>query len=214
MEELNNILKEINNKFWKFIKEQHITTIINAHHYYRDYLIEKKGTTERKIEWGGSNNKIELDERDIVILDMLSKNSRINSVEISSKLKISPDTVIQRIKKLERLEVIEHYMIWPDVNKLKGIYYKVLINLHNFNNEKENKLYNYCLQNPNIVYLVNCLGDWQLEIDIEVESIQEFRKLIRDFLSNFSEIVSDYTALNIYEEYKFKLFEKEIFSNL
>jgi len=212
MEELNEILKDINSKFWKFIKEQHITTIINAHHYYRDYLIEKRGTTERKIEWGGSRNKVELDEKDLFIIDMLSKNSRVNSVEISSKLKISPDTVIQRIKKLEKLKVIEHYMIWPNVNKLKGIYYKVLISLHNFNNERENKLYNYCLQNSNIVYLVNCLGDWQLEVDIEVENVQQFRNIMRNFLNNFSEIVSDYTALNVYEEYKFRFFEKELFN--
>ena len=66
------------------------------------------------------------------------------------------------------------------------------------------------MQNPNIVYIVNALGNWQLELDIEVKDIQEFRNLMRNFMSNFSDIVSDYTALNIYEEYKYRFFEKKL----
>ena len=33
--------------------EQEITTIINAQHFYRNYLIERKETSEREIIWGG-----------------------------------------------------------------------------------------------------------------------------------------------------------------
>jgi Lrp/AsnC family transcriptional regulator, regulator for asnA, asnC and gidA len=210
MQELDMILNKINSKFWKMIKERQITTIIKAHHYYRDYLIGSRGTTERKIEWGGVGQNIEIDEKDIEILDSLCENSRINAVEISNMLHISSDSVIQRIRKLQESNVLTHYMIWPNVNKLKGIYYKVLVRLHNLNEANEKKLYQYCLNNPNIVYLVHCLGDWQLEIDLEAENTEEFRSLMKDFLNNFSEIISDYTALNIYEEYKFRFFEKEI----
>lgn len=210
MIELNSILKKINNKYWQFFKEQNITTIINAHHFYRDYLISDKGTTERKIEWGGKLSEIDMDNKNIEILHFLCENSRISSVEIASKLNISPDAVIQRIKKLELSNVITHYMIWPNVNKLKGIYYKVLIKLHNLNDETEKLLYSYCMENPNIVYTLNCIGDWQFEMDVEVENIEQFRSLIRDFINTFPNIVSDYTALNIYEEYKFRFFEKEI----
>lgn len=212
MIELNKTIKEINNKYWNFILKQDITIIINANHFYRDYLIEQKVTTERKIEWGGISKEVRLDDINIRILDLLCENSRINAVEIASKLNISPDAVIQRIKKLENSQVITHYMIWPNVTKLKGIFYKVLVSLHNITNEQEKKLYSYCLQNPNIVYTVNCLGDWQFEIDIEVENVEEFRELIRDFLNNFSDIVSDYSPLNIYEEYKFRFFEKGVMS--
>lgn len=208
--ELNNVLKEIESKYWKFIKEKDISTIIDALHFNRDYLIEKEKSSERKAFWGGKQEKIKLDEMNFKILDELSRNSRISSVEIASKLKISPDSVIQRIKGLERSKVIINYMIWPNVNKLTGLYYKVLVTLHNMNEEKENQLRNYCLQNPNIVYMLNSFGPWQLELDIEVENINQFRSLIREFLNKFSDIVSDYSPLNIFEEYKFRFFEKEV----
>jgi len=99
-------------------------------------------------------------------------------------------------------------MIWPDVNKLIGEFYKVLVTLKNLTKEKEKQIQEYCLQHPNIVYLVNTLGPWQLELDVEVENTQHFREVIRDFLNTFPEVVSDYTPLNVYEEYKFRFFEK------
>lgn len=208
--ELNSFMTQLRNKYWQFIMEQDTSTIVRGQYFHRDYLIGEKGTTERIIDWGGSPEEIKLDEKNIMILDKVSKSTRVTAVEIAKNTKISADSVIQRLKKLEKEKIIQHYLIWPDVNKLLGNYYKVLISLHNINEEKERKLLSYCLENPFIVYSVNTYGGWQFEIDVEVKDIQHFRDLIRDFLNNFSDIVSDYTALNIYEEYKYRFFEKEI----
>ncbi len=208
--ELDYLLRDINNSYWKFIKEQHITTISNARHYYREYLLDDKNLSEREIIWGGNPEKTDLDKTNIIILDQLCGDSRINSVNISSKIGISPESIIKRIKKLERSQIITHYMIWSNVNLLKGIYYKVLVKFHNVKENDERELVNYCSKNSNIIYTVNCVGDWQFEMDIEVGDILEFRKIIREFTNKFYKIISDYTALNIYEEYKFRFFEKEI----
>lgn len=104
-------------------------------------------------------------------------------------------------------------MVWPDNLKMAQQYFKVLVALHNINEEKEKAIAGYCRQNPNIVYILNALGPWQLELDVEVKNITEFRNLIRGFLNKFADIISDYSALNIYEEYKFTFFEKEAFKN-
>lgn len=205
--ELDSIMKAINNKYWKFIKEQDTATIIKGRHFYRDYLIEKRGTTERTIVWGGALKEAKLDSINKTILGEFSNNLRISAVEIAEKLRVSPDMVISRIKQLEHSGILMHYMIWPDVAKLKGMYYKVLVSLYNLNPKREQQLTYFCLENPNIVYIVDALGPWQFEMDIEVEDTQEFRSIMREFLNNFSDIVSDYTALNIYEEYKFRFFE-------
>jgi Lrp/AsnC family transcriptional regulator, leucine-responsive regulatory protein len=203
--ELNEIIKDIRNKYAKFFLNMEIVPIIRGIHFYRDYLIGKKGTTKRKIVWGGKEEPVKLDQKNIEIINLLCKNGRTSAVEIAKEINISSDAVIQRIKHLENSRVIEHYMIWPDVNKLKGLYYKVLVTLKE--TKSEEKLYEYCLQNPNIVYIVNCFGPWQFEMDIEVENIEEFRNVMRDFLNSFPEMISDYTPLNIYKEYKFRFFE-------
>lgn len=208
MIELDKVIKEIEGKYWKFIKEKDISTIISAHHFYRDYLINEKNP-ERGTEWGGIKENIKLDELNLNILDLLCKNPRATAVEISQKLHLSPDAIIQRIKNLEKSQVITQYMIWPNVNRLQGQYYKVLVNLHNINQDKEKQLASFCSTNHNIVYALNSLGPWQFEMDIEVSDQAEFRDIMRQFLNNFSELISDYNTLNIYNEYKFCFFEKE-----
>ncbi len=208
MFELHKIIMDIHNKYGRFIKESDTTTIVQAQYFYRDYLIDKKATTERVIEWGGKPVDIKLDKIDITILKELSKNSRVRATEIATKLKISADTIIKRIKNLEKAHIIEHYMIWPDVSKLQGIFFKVLITLNNMNQQKEKQLIEYCLNKKNIIYMVNCLGPWQLEIDIEVKNIEEFRELMREFMNNFSGIVSDYSTLTIWEEYKYRFIDE------
>ncbi len=210
--ELNKLLKEIITTNQKIIMSYDITTIVNARHFYRDYLINKNSQTERKIFWGEEISVPKLDNTNIIILDEISKNSRINSVEIADKLKISADAIIQRIKKLEEEKIIENYLLWPNVNKLIGIFHKVLITLKNLDEEKEKELVSYCLNNSNIVYIVNTIGSWQFEVDVEAKDITEFRNLMRDLLNKFSDIISNYQVLNIYEEHKFRFFEKEIFN--
>lgn len=208
--ELNSIITQINNKFGKFIKSQDTTTIIDAHHFYRDYLIGNKATTERRIIWGGNPTEFQLDKINIEILDSISKDSRISAVDIADSLDVSADSILQRIKKLERAQIIEHYTIWPRVEKINRSYYKVLLSLQNVDEETEKKLIEYCLNDVNIIYVVKCLGQWQFELDIEVASLGEFRSLMRQFTNTFSKVVSGYSSLSIYEEYKYRFFEKEI----
>jgi len=209
--ELNKTIRDINNKFWKYFLDVTIIPIVYARYYYRDYLIGDSGTTEREILWGGDETAVDLDDVDIEILDKLSVNSRVSAVEIAGQLNVSSDSVLKRIKNLQDKGVIEHYMLWSNVNLLKGVYYKVLVSLNNLNDETERKIDAYCLQNPNIVFEIKVLGAWQLEMDIEVENIKELRVIVRDFINMFPDNVSDYSVLNIYEEHKYRFFSKELF---
>ncbi len=208
--DLNEKIKEINKICWKYTLQTDITSIIKAYHYYRDYLIQETGTTERKIFRGGKKENITLDHADKVILDFLAKDSRSAAVDIANQLGTSGDFVLKRIKRLERANIIQHYMVWPSVNKLVGAYYKVLIKLNNIDEKNESRLYSFCQNNPYIVYIVHCLGPWQFEMDVEVVNIEEFRKLMRNFLNQFSESISQYTTLNIYDEHKFQFFDKRM----
>lgn len=210
LKQLQEKLREINSKFSSVIKEYEITTIIEAKHFHRDYLTQSKSGTEREIKWGQNQEEAKIDEKDLKILDALSKNSRVTAVEISKEAKLSADSIIKRIENMEKKGIITNYTIWPNVNKLIGLYYKVLINTKNFNKENEKKFQDYCQNNANIVYVVNSLGKWQIELDIEIESLEEFRKIIKELTNNFSEIIINYTTLNIYNEHKFRFFDKEV----
>jgi Lrp/AsnC family leucine-responsive transcriptional regulator len=208
--ELDAFMKELNRNFWQYIMVADISSIIGAHYFHRNYLIGGRRETKRQIFWGISGVAAKLDKEDVGVLDALAESPRATSVEIAKRLGVSPDSVLRRIKRLEGQEILEHNMLWPDVNKLRGFYYKVLITLRNTTAEREEKLLKFCGSHPDIVYIVNCVGPWQFEIDVEVASMEEFRALMQSLLREFPDIVSDYTPLNIYEEHKYRFFEQKL----
>src|SRR3989344_5891027 len=55
--------------------------------------------------------------------------------------------------------------------------------------ERKRTLMEYCRMNSNIVYIVKCLGQWDFEIDIEVENTEKFREILMKFKTTFSDII-------------------------
>jgi DNA-binding Lrp family transcriptional regulator len=210
--ELSKILNDINKDYWKYIKKMDFATIIAGHHFSRDYLIKdlnKNKSLVKKdiITWTEARIANKLDNIDYLILNELSKNVRKSSTDIAKLVKTSPDTVILRIKKMEKLKVIQNYTIWPNVNNLIGQYYKILLTFNKSDDILEKKLLQYCNADSNIVYLVKTFGNWQYEIDIEVKSPEDMRELMRKFSTHFEESLLEYDVLNVYKEHKFKFFD-------
>jgi len=208
VEELAEHLKELDAKFGNFIAEREIVSIITGEYCVRDYLIDKKTYTKRKYFFGSVPQKVKIDEIDKKILVELGENARISSVEIASKLNLSADAIAKRIKKLEQRGIIQNYNIVPNEEIYPFTHYKILVALHNANEQKEKKLEEYCRQNKNIWYFCKCLGSWNFEIDLDVSSRDEFRKFLRDFKISFFDIIKDYSVLTAFRTNKYNFCPK------
>ncbi len=201
---LDKTLTELNKKFGNYISERQIATIIKGEYFVRDYLIGKKEPSAyRESFFGAVPSPVKMDMYDWKILLHLGQNSRNTAVDIAREINLSADAVGERIRKLEKSGVIRHYNIVPNESKYPFQHYKVLISFRNITEEKERALREYCRINPNIVYVVKSLGPWEFEIDLEVESAEQFREIIMDVKSKFNDILKDYSALHIYQVHKY-----------
>ena len=204
IEHLDRTLKELNKKFGEYISERQIATILKGEYFIRDYLISKKEKGNfRKSFFGAVPSSAELDDTDWRILLELGKNSRTSAVEIAQIIGISADSIGKRIKQLEKSGVIKHYNIVPNEAKYPYIHYKILVGLKNISEEREKILIEYCRINPNVVYVVKALGSWELEIDMEVENAEQFRRIMMDIKTEFKDIIRDYSSLLIYQVHKY-----------
>lgn len=201
---LDKTLKELDRHFGEFISEQQISTIIRGEYFLRDYLISKKlPSALRQSFFGSVPEQIKMDRLDWQILQELAKSSRQTAVEIANTIKLSADAVSDRIRRFERFGVIKHYNIVPNESVFPYFHYRVLLGLKNLSEEKENSLTEFCRINPNIVYIVKALGPWEFEIDLEVESVEQFRSIMMELKSEFKDIIKDYSALQIYRVHKY-----------
>ncbi|VVB78543.1 HTH-type transcriptional regulator Ptr1 [uncultured archaeon] len=139
------------------------------------------------------------DESDIKILRCLSKNARMSSVEISSKTKIPQTTVINRIRELEKKNVILGYRADINSKKLGYIYYAVEISLKDIDNLKE--METWLNTNPHTTWLQKIIGEFELELEIEVNDRIELDKFMQDFRDKFPNI----RKINYYPEDYWKI---------
>src|SRR3989338_736953 len=98
----SNILREFKNKFPDQIQNYDVLTTIEGFYFGRDYFTKDKRDRKKQIIFGGQLiNKLEIDNLDFKILQHFSEHGRINAIDIAHKAKVSPNTIILRIKSLK-----------------------------------------------------------------------------------------------------------------
>src|SRR3989338_6123762 len=168
------------------------------YHYSKGYLIGKKDGSQIRVL--GGNEKTNFDEKDIKILINLSKNARISLLDLSEKLKSSPESISYRIKQLEKRGIIQGYRAMIDVNKLGYEFYKTEIRLSSYMGFQ--KVLAFCHTHPNIYQVDKTIGGETLEIEFHVKNLKEMLKIMEDFEKEFPKLIERFDYLTVLSEEK------------
>jgi len=202
--EFDKFLSEFMGKFGKYISSKHISNTVYSYPFRKKYFLIKEEKRE-EIVWGGIPEKELIDKLSIKILKLIAEDSRMPIVEICEKLKTTPKTVISKIKYLEKRKVILGYRTILNLYKINKSNFKAIIYFQNISPEKEEKFKDFCRKNPNIIYYIKTIGEWDVELDIEIEGYKEFNSLIKEIKTNFGDIIKNIESVYIAEEPKGEL---------
>lgn len=203
---LNNIFKKIKDDLGQYFSKYNVSSSIFNYHFKRDYLLSKKREEFTPKYYGFEPKQDELDRLDAKIIIQLSENCRQNNQEIAKKLDVTYHTIKSRIYALEKKKIIQSHRILINLQKVNRKFYKALIKINNPTKDEEKKLYTFCSQFNFVVYLVEVLGEWQLEIETEVENQEEFTELLRKIRGEFPDLILDYEILQVTKEHKLNYF--------
>lgn len=143
------------------------------------------------------NNKVKVDKIDLIILKLLSENSRIKTIEISKKCKVSEKTIGSRIKNLIKKKVICGYGISIDYEKIGYHYFKTYMYLNKYN--YRNQIMSYLQNNPYIKTNDTVIGESHLEVDFILHNFSELYEIIQDIMNRFPEYLNNYLYSNVLE---------------
>ncbi len=197
IEELHEFYKEFETKFKKFLSEKKFAIYSNLYHFNRNYLGNFKEKNTLKL---GFSKKEKVDELDLKILKILSKNARTPTIEIAISLKVPATTVAHRIKQLENKKIIVGYSILFNFYKWNYNYFKVNLELKEISNIQ--KIIDYCESNKNIIYAMQTLGGNDLEIYFEsaqedlIKTMNELRTLFPEIRKWNYDILKKYHKFN------------------
>ena len=168
-------------------RESHYSKI---HIWRRNYLHPHEQPPCYRLIPGNSKTAAH-DRHDLELLSALSGNARLPTVELARIAGMSPTSVRYRLDALKKKGVILGFR--PRISfPLAGLsWYKVEFRLED--NRAKAKMLSYFEAHPNVVWAYESVGGGtELEVEMEVESHQQFREITDDIRSKFRGAIRTY----------------------
>lgn len=196
------ILKNSIAKFKENLKKYELMTFVDSFHFRRSYLIEEKRNDQKVSYFGGVKQKEKVDEADLKILKAINQHARKSNVKIAQELGFSPNTVMNRIKNLEKRGIIQGYSAFIHPTVFGAVCAKVLLYIRDISKKTEKKLLTFAVQEPTICFIEKVIAPWNYEYDVECNNEKEFRHLMRRIKDTFADELTDYEIIPFYYDNK------------
>ncbi len=141
---------------------------------------------------------MKLDDTDKKLLKLLQTDSKQTTKELSSKLNLSVTAVYERIKKLEREEIIDKYVVLLNGSKIDKSFVvfcqiKLIQQSKDFILGFEKEVVKF----SEILECFNVSGDYDYILKIVVKDMEEYRDFLVNKLSTLHQIGSKHSTFMI-----------------
>jgi len=212
LSELHNLMNRLHNYLKGHLKKEAIIINIADHNYSFNYLNENykfpiiediKSELNKKVY---SPTIIEKK-----ILKKLSESSLKSYLDLADELKVSYETVKSKIANLENRRVLNKSkaFILPEMIGYERYFF--LIELRSLEKSKINKLIEFSKYHPNIIYLIESIGPWNIVMNVCVKNIEELEKIMIEIKEKYGELINVVEYLRI-EKNIITYFNKKEFS--
>lgn len=203
LRDFERMILEVEDEFGGFIKMKTENIATDVIHLQNRFLLGKEETKELHLE--ETDERIELDDIDKEILEVLCKDARMPIVKIADEVEQSPKVVAYRIRKLEEKKLILGYRPIINHSRLGYTYYKLFISLNNISKPALAKLKAYIKAQPVVIYWVEGISlAADLDIELMVKDNQELFDFIENIRIKFPTMVSEYQTVVFMEMLKVK----------
>ena len=202
--QLNAIKQDFFRKYEKYITSYDVVFLVEGHTSQRTYLLNRKSMPQ-KIEKFIGTKTAEIDNKDKQIIRLIANNARFNYLDIAQKLNLNIKTVQKRVKELEKKGIIQGYVTFLDTKKIGYNFFKLCVYLQNYGSKLSSFL-RYCMELPNVVHIIESLGPWEIELEIETEGLEDFYNLTHEIRNHHSDIIKKTESVIISNEMKLDFF--------
>ena len=153
--------------------------------YKKTYLLneEYQKTNRELFVLRGGGKTVDIDEIDYIILNEIVNNAKISTIELTKKTNCSSKTINNRLKNLQKQEVILAYRVNIDHKKI-GVQ-NSSIDIYLKDHTKRRKIIEYIKFLPYVEYLIENIGWCDIQIEIWVPNFEKIREIIDDVETKF-----------------------------
>lgn len=205
--ELDDEVQRFFNKYSICIQQKAITTTLYLAHENRKFLeSRKKRKFEKVIDHTSKDRQEKIDNVDEKILRIITNNGRMQITEIAKRLKISQRIVQYRLKDMINKKIILAFKAHLNPKTLGRIFCKIIIYLSNPTGKKLNEFIHYVSSIPDTVWPQKVIGNWDFELDMELENYDKFQNIILDLKEKFPDVIKNHDFCIVSKEFKLDLY--------
>ncbi len=210
----DRLLQEILTVCRNHLHEYTFTTLVSAEHLGYKFLSLSESGDVSVIKQTEKKEMAILDQDDKAILSALSQDARLPITEISRKARLPLHRVHYALKKMIKSKIIEGFKPKISISKLGLQWYLLLLRFESPSEQRKKDFMGFCKQYKKVYYLTHTVGAYNLMLDVHVKSIEEFKEVLLELKSRFSDIIRVYESLVIFEEHKIDYFPIRFSANL
>lgn len=197
-EEFDRFIDNFNSSFPGLIKDYKSCYSVEHEIYRHKYLSREKSY----VRYGYNDAIVDVDDLDRYILDKLKDNCRLSALEIAEKRRISYKTVINRVKSLEKKNIILGYRMFMKLEEKKP--FALLLSFRNYSRKAEQELINYLRNSEETTQTVRLFGIWNLFIHVRAKDNEQVQRLLIELRDKF-DIIDNYEIIPIFEDISINL---------
>lgn len=199
--EFNEALREFDEKYSRYVSLRETTASLGVPHWRKGYILDSEDTFP-VVYQGGMMGDYKLDNIDEEIIKLIVNNARMPVVEMAQRLKASTRVVSYRLNNLKKEKIILFHRIFLNLNKINWIFCKAFIKFRNLTKERYSNFFQFCNNQRNLVYLINCVGSWDVELDFEIPDFNSFHKILLEMRDKFADMIKRYDFVIVMNEDK------------
>ena len=196
--DFEGVYREVNDQFGKYMQEKFFSVMTNVYYFKYKYLVGKQDSTFHLT--GGGIVSPHLDQLDKDLISLLSREGRMQLIEIAAKLGATAKTIQQRIRKLG--DIISCFNVKVNHKLLGYTQRKVMLTLSDTSQKTIRKLISFLTAHPYTIYITIAIGQYDLEFEMMERSHEEFHTILRQIKNTFPGLVTNYFTVIFYDEPK------------
>ncbi len=145
---------------------------------------------------------LELDNKDSKILRILTEDARIPLKKIAKKVGVSREVANYRIKRLEKLGIINRYIAKVDMTKFCQNSYGIFLRLTNTSQTNLKKLIKFLVNNPLTMWTATMSGEWDIATTFLTKSSSDLNNFLINLETLAGKNLKEYGLLTYIREIK------------
>jgi DNA-binding Lrp family transcriptional regulator len=195
--ELSQFMSRLGAEFGNYIKDKAVCNAMRLNMRFVEYNGDK--VYDSKILNLDNPSLVPCTKEEIGILNLISRDSRLPLVDISKKLKMSPNLVKYHLRRLEKTGVIAGYTTALNMWKIGRI--PVLINFKLKQQESIPKIIELLSQQGKYIFAYECVGNFDLSVKVITDNMNSMLKLLKNLKTNQTGGIISYEISHVYSSF-------------